>query len=107
MSRVARMSIMNFLMVSNSCGLTLRELSMRKTRSTGPDLHFCSGPGGRNKKHSAGKCGAKNCDYLTEERPEGGQDNNTIINQEHSEEVWLVDVQLFVHEHLFKLNAVL
>lgn len=48
-SRVLRMSIINFLMVSNSCGLTLRELSIRKTRSTGPDLHFCSGPG-RNQK---------------------------------------------------------
>lgn len=47
-SSVSRMSIMNFLMVSNSCGLTLRELSMRKTRSTGPDLHFWSGPGRRN-----------------------------------------------------------
>lgn len=46
MSSVLRMSIMNFLMVSNSCGRTLRELSMRKSRSTGPDGHFCSGPGG-------------------------------------------------------------
>lgn len=40
MSRVFRMSTMNFLMVSNSCGRTLREPSMRKTRSTGPDLHL-------------------------------------------------------------------
>lgn len=44
---------MNFLMVSNSCGRTLRELSMRKTRSTGPDLHFCSGPGEGNPQSSS------------------------------------------------------
>lgn len=53
-SRVLRMSIRNFLMVSNSCGRTLRELSMRKTRSTGPDLHFCSGPEDGRRVSAAG-----------------------------------------------------
>lgn len=55
MSSVLRMSIMNFLMVSNSCGRTLRELSMRKTKSTGPDLHFCSGPGEGNRAQSSSR----------------------------------------------------
>ena len=45
MSRVLTMSIRNLLMVSNSCGRTLREPSMTNTRSTGPDGHLCSGPG--------------------------------------------------------------
>ncbi|CAB1354329.1 unnamed protein product [Coregonus sp. 'balchen'] len=44
-SRVWMMSIMNLRMVSNSWGRTLREPSIMNTRSTGPDLHFCSGPG--------------------------------------------------------------
>lgn len=33
---------MNFRIVSNSWGRTLRELSIRNTRSTGPDWHLCS-----------------------------------------------------------------
>lgn len=45
MSSVWMMSIMNLRMVSNSWGRTLRELSIMNMRSTGQDLHFCSGPG--------------------------------------------------------------
>lgn len=71
MSSVLRMSIMNFLIVSNSCGRTLRELSMRKTRSTGPDLHFCSGPaeGKRSRCWSWREPGSHNAPLSGHEAP--------------------------------------